>query len=317
MRATAAATLILGAALLLICGGCLFEPPAEPGGGDTITVVTTLYPLADIVEQVGGEAVEAASLVPAGSSPHTFEPGTGELKQVARASLFVYVGAGLDDWVLKLAEAADTGTIKLNLTALPEISSRLLSSREGSHESAPEHGHGSSGVDPHIWLDPILVRDCIAPAVAQALQKLAPEAAEAIKDNLARFQEELTLLDREIKEAVAGFSRKDFITVHSAWQYFARRYGLNEIAVMASSGEEPSAGWMIEVVNQARERQIKVAFVEPQLSPALAESIAREVGARVLPLDPLGGKELEERDGYLPLMHFNLRQFEAALSERN
>ena len=87
--------------------------------------------------------------------------------------------------------------------------------------------------------------------------------------------------------------------------------------VMASSGEEPSAGWMIEVVNQARERQIKAVFVEPQLSPALAESIAREVGARVLPLDPLGGKELEERDGYLPLMRFNLRQFEAALSERN
>jgi ABC-type Zn uptake system ZnuABC Zn-binding protein ZnuA len=131
---------------------------------------------------------------------------------------------------------------------------------------------------------------------------------------LEEYQEKLERLHREIITTIDGFSRKKFISYHSAWNYFARRYGLEEIAAVEPfPGQEPSARWLAQLVHLAKEYQVDVLFAEPQLSSKTAKVIAGEIKGRVLILDPLGGAGIEGRECYLDLIRFNLEIFRVAL----
>jgi zinc transport system substrate-binding protein len=124
----------------------------------------------------------------------------------------------------------------------------------------------------------------------------------------------LTLLHEEIASAALAFRRSNFVAFHSAWQYFARRYNLREVAVIADfPGQEPSAGWLVELVGLIQREDVAAIFAEPQFSAALAESIARDSGVPVLIADPLGGDDLPGRESYLKMMRFNLELFRSAM----
>lgn len=319
----AALLLIAAPAFLSGCGvGKEMETPAQ-----NLDVVVTIYPLADILKNLGGEAVSVTCLLPSGSSPHTYEPTLDQAIKISASRLFIYIGSGLDDWVLKLAEAADPDLLVLELTGKMTL---LETGIEEDHlhangENGPggnleggydrsEHYHGSR--DPHIWLDPVIVRDLICPAVVEALVKLDPENEPYYLDNLTRYQAELAVLDREISSSLADLSRRSYVSYHSAWRYFALRYRLHEASVIADfPGQEPSAAWMASLVNLAFEHDIKVIFAEPQLSPAVAEMIAGEINGKVALLDPLGGEDVPYGDTYLKLMRYNAAVFKEALSD--
>ena len=175
-----------------------------------------------------------------------------------------------------------------------------------------EHDHGAD--DPHIWLDPLLVRDQICPRIFEALAELAPADAAYFAENLAAYQEALTVLDAEIAGAAAAFSETSFISFHPAWGYFARRYGLHEAGVIAGfHGQEPSASQVAALAKLVKDEQIGAIFAEPQFSAGLAERLAAECGSEVLILDPLGGADLPGRGSYLDLMRYNLDVIAAAL----
>lgn len=325
------------------------ESKEQEGGGYTgmVQVVATIFPLVDIIRNVGGPLVEVTTLLPAGSSPHTYEPTVEQVKKVSGADLFVYIGGGLDDWAVKLAAAAEdvllVEVIKhIGEYILPYEPIRLdrsfqdtehvyhhgheenhqdeegieaLAGEESQEEHYHEHHHHGPE-DPHVWLDPLLVRDIIAPLVAEKLVKVDPENARYYRDNLARFQQSLDELHEEISRAVEKCKQRKFISYHSAWNYFAGRYGLEEVAAVEEfPGKEPSARWLAELVKLARDNNIKVIFAEPQLGTRAAEVIAREIDGYVLFLDPLGGETVPGRDSYLGLMRYNLRVFQEALLE--
>lgn len=311
-------------------------------GAQPLPVVTTLFPYADMVRQIGGDAVSVSYLLPAGASPHTFEPRPSQIREAAKARLIIINGAGLDEWALKLAAAAnpDASLVVLadgvtlrpyrnNLvTGFGEQAPGEEENREpGDHDQQGpvhrDHGHqghahhdaGSTGsVDPHFWLDPLIVRDEIAPQIAAALSRLAPEHTEAFQSNLARYQAQLSALDEEIRAAVSSFSQRRFISYHSAWGYFAHRYGLTEAATVAGfPGQEPSPRWLAQLVQLTRQLGVRVVFAEPQLSPRAAQAIAAEIGGQVVIMDPLGGDSLEGRDTYVNLLRFNLEALRQAL----
>ncbi len=305
-------TLLLLSALALIITGCQSSLPPAVEETDRVEVVTTIFPLADMIQCLGGERVKVSYLLPAGASPHNFEPTVDQIKKTARALLFVYMGGGLDDWAAKAARAESKRICLLSLSekALqlgwlpPEDISSGLSEKEPVR------------FNPHLWLDPILARDYLCPALTEALVKIDSKNEAYYRANLKSYQAELTALDEEIRLDLSGLPRKNFISIHAAWHYFAARYGLDEAAVISDfPGQEPSAAWISELVDLCRKHQVRVVSAEPQLSAEIAEMIAHEIEGQLIILDPLGGAELPQRDSYLNLMRYNATVLKDALSE--
>ncbi len=322
---------------LLLISGCDNEEAGSEMSEPPINVVTTIYPISDIIVRLGGDKVNVTYLLPSGASPHTYEPTVEQARLVAQAHLFVYVGAGLDDWAVKLTEAAGPELTLLNLSEevpLVEAVSYRLLDQEGSEHSDHDHddcdhndhnhdyndcndsdcGHDHGIYDPHFWLDPLMVRDIICPAIREQLVLLDPGNEEYFTGNYDTYFQKLTVLHEEIEEISAAFAHNKFIAFHSAWQYFGLRYNLQEVAVIAQfPGQEPSAGWVAELIDMIKSEEIGALFAEPQFSSALADRIAEESGSEVAIIDPLGGEDIPGRETYIEMMRFNLNSFQNAM----
>lgn len=288
--------LLLLCAFAALCGGCLSrnrptetarERANSPHTEGKIRVVATIFPVSDIIRRVGGDSVQVETLLPPGASPHAFELGPTQVRELSQAELVVYIGKGVDDWAVR-----------------------------GSHNRRTLRLTDKTGVvngDPHIWLDPVLVRDFIAPAVSEALVEIRPFCRPLVERNLQTFQGELSRLDEDVRQTLGGIPAKRFISLHSAWGYFARRYGLEEVgSIVEFPGEEPSAKWLRELVELARGRGAKVVFAEAQVSPKAASLMAQEIGGKVATLDPLGGPGVPGRGDYISLMEYNLESMRKA-----
>ncbi|OGO01198.1 MAG: hypothetical protein A2Y72_02535 [Chloroflexi bacterium RBG_13_53_26] len=291
----------LAMVVLVLLGGLACSSSTD---SDKLKVVATIFPLADFVKNVGGDKVEVTTLMSAGDSPHTWEPLPEQVKTIADARLMVINGAGLEFWIEKVVEtAASPDLVVVDTSVIPAMEGALLAGEEDEHE----------GVNPHIWLDPVLAQDQVQ-AIAQALIMVDPDNKDAYLENAAGYLAELKALDEEIRDTTQSFSTREFITFHPAWTYFAKRYGLVEAAVIEESpGEEPSAAYIQGVVDTARDLKVKAIFAEPQFSPKAAETIAAECGAEVLFLDPIGGADLEGKDTYIELMRYNVEQMTLAM----
>jgi len=283
---------------------------------ESVKVVTTIFPLADIVRNIGGEEVEVSYLLPSGASPHTFDPTVEQMKKMSGADVFVHVGGGLDDWATEIVKGAPSDLEIVELTEGVQL--KEASSPTEFYEETANSDHSSTckkkGGDPHIWLDPLLVRDEVLPRLEKVLAEAEPAKEDYFSDQRKLYTQQLTQTHAEIEKKVSDFSSNQFITYHSAWKYFADRYGLEEAAVIAPyPGQEPSAAWMAELVGVAEEIGACVIFCEPQLNPAVAKQLAEEIGGEVAYLDPLGGEDLENRNSYIELLLYNIMKLEKAL----
>ena len=268
---------------------------------DGLKVVATLPVLAFLVRDVGGNDVHVSSLLPAGASPHTFEPTTGDVQQASTADLFLSAGAGLDSWAEKLRNSAgDRGRLRVaQLAGIDPI-------------------RNVHGTDPHVWLDPIRVRDVIVPALTEALASLDPSHADGYHARARALAKDLGRLDAYIRTLLARAPRHGYVAFHNAWRYFAQRYGLHELGVVEeAAGEEPSPRDLAELASRARKAHAKAILVEPQLNPRSAQTIASEFGGTTVIVDPLGDWKDPKRDDYGRLMLFNAHAFAVALGAVN
>jgi ABC-type Zn uptake system ZnuABC Zn-binding protein ZnuA len=246
-----------------------------------------------IVRELAGDPIAVSALVPPGASPHTFDPRPGDVARLAQAALVVAVGGELDDWVRPLLGASSRPLEVLTLLDLPGL--------------APRDG------DPHVWLDPIRVRDVLAPAIAEQLAALDPAGAADVAGRLSDFQARLTRLDAELRDVLAG-PRRAYVAFHSAWRYFGARYGLEEVGVVEEApGEEPTPRALADLAAAARRAGVRAILVEPQLDPRVARTLAAEFGATTVLVDPNGDPQDPERARYEPLLRWNARAFARAL----
>jgi len=262
---------------------------------DRVLVAASIAPLADFVRQIGGDRVEVFTLVPPGASPHTYEIAPRQVVRVAKARVLVLNGVGLEYWANKLVAAAGNPALQVIDT------SQGISLLDA----------GSHGANPHIWLD---VRQAMLQVrrVSDALIKVDPAYAAAYEANTAAYLKQLERLDAEIAAEVARWQHHEFIAFHPAWVYFARRYGLEQAAVIEKSpGREPSPAEIAGIVQTARRIGARAIFAEPQFSSKAAATIAEESGARVLLLDPLGGSSHSQT--YVDLVRYNVAQMASAL----
>ncbi|MCL4475384.1 MAG: metal ABC transporter substrate-binding protein [Nitrospirae bacterium] len=280
----------------------------KPADTEKIPVVVSIYPLKDMVQQVGGDRVQVDFMVPPGASPHTFEPKPSDMMRVHNARMFVIVGAGLEFWAEKAIRSAGGKDLKVLILSdgLPLIYGA---------DSHDEHRglQGQKRADPHVWLDPVLAKEMVN-AIATALVAVDSSHGRYFRENAERFKKEIDSLDAFIAEKVKTFRTKEYVTFHPAWNYFSRRYGLRVVGVIEESpGKEPSPKHIARLVNEVKRIRARVVFAEPQFSPKVAGVIAKEAGAKVLFLDPNGGPGLQGRDTYIGLMRYNLSVLEGAM----
>jgi zinc transport system substrate-binding protein len=262
-----------------------------------VLVAASIAPLADFARQVGGDWVQVITLLPPGASPHTYELTPAQVEQVAKARLLVLNGVGLEYWADKLVQGAG------NPNLIVVDTSKGIEILEGDADEP--------GGNPHIWLDP---RNAIVQVehIRDALLQADPAHADDYRANAARYSAALREMDQEIAGEVATWSSRQFIAFHPAWVYFAKRYGLEQVAVIEHSpGREPSPAEMAQLIETARRIGAKAIFAEPQFSPKAAQAIAEESEAQVFFLDPLGSS-LDD-PSYLNLMRYNLAQMAKAL----
>jgi zinc transport system substrate-binding protein len=185
---------------------------------------------------------------------------------------------------------------------------------EGQHHpESEEDGHGHGELDPHVWLDPRNLAS-IAGEVTARLAEADPAHRTDFEANLAALTADLTNLDHDFTLGLEACARREFITGHAAFGYLARHYRLEQIAIGGLSPEaEPSPARIAEVHDQAREHQITTIFYETLVSPAVAESIAGDLGLRTDVLDPIEGITGQSRGSdYVAVMRSNLAALQRA-----
>lgn len=254
---------------------------AQPA--DQLSVLVSLHPWADIVERVGGAAVSVTTLLPAGASPHAFEPLPSQGALLHGADLVVLNG-GLDGWLERLLQAVAPGTDRLVI--MESVTFEPL--HEHDHGSADE-AHGAEASNPHVWLDPDVAAEA-ASVIAEALAELRPGLGDVFMANAAELALELDALAAEVEALLAPVHGAPFVQFHDAWGYFARRFGLEVVATLEPfPGREPSSRYVAETVLAVRASGATAIFDERQLSGRTAEVVAEAAGVEVVMLDPIGG----------------------------
>ena len=268
-------------AVAIVATGC-GEGVDAKGEGDE--VIAAFYPLAFLAEQVAPDA-DVRNLTPPGAEPHDLELSPRDVARVREARRVLYLGGGfmpsLEDAVTGRSNAVDL------LAGVPRI-----------------------GDDPHVWLDPDRYAS-LARRVAAALGD--PAAADALVARLER-------LDQEFRDGLTHCQRREIVTSHAAFGYLAEAYGLEQVALTGLSPEaEPSPRRLEALVERIRRERATTVFFETLVSPKLAETVAREAGARSAVLDPLEGLSDEDAargDDYFGVMRRNLAALRAALGCR-
>jgi len=299
--------LLVSPVLLFVLAPCLL--PVALCHGEQLPVAASIFPVADMVKQVGGDHVDVITIIPPGASPHTFSLRPRQVEQISAARVVFLIGAGFESWTEKLVPIGKHPDRGIVLSDDVELIRGI--DRRHSHDDSPAHAAGSA--NPHIWLDPENAKIMVS-RIVDALVRADPKNRDDYMRRGNVYRRDLDNLSSTIRETVAGFGIKRYVSLHSAWDYFALRYGIESVGTIeASPGRHPTPKTVLEIVKQIRKHNIKAVFAEPQLDPRIAEVIARQAEARVLMLDPLGGPELAGRDTYASLMKYNLGILQEAM----
>ncbi len=296
-------TLLL-TAILLFSVSCTKTAPLEKDR--QIKIVTTVFPLYDFARNVVGDYAEIYLLLPSGSDPHSWEPKPSDIKKVADADLFIYIGAGLEPWMESVKEVLKKDAIVIDSSYLVDLKkSEGHEEHDEQKEENDEEEHLNEEFDPHLWLN--FNNDIkIVSKITKELIFLYPDEKEEITKNAEDYIEKLNELDQEYINGLSKCNHKIFITGgHSAFGYLAEKYGLEQIAVAGlNPNAEPSPQKLVEIVEIAKKEKINYIFFETLVSPKVSEVISKEIGAKTLLLNP--GHSDNNNDSFLDIMKFNL-----------
>lgn len=291
--------------VIVVFSGCSSQSPTnsstsqELQKGDHIRVSTSFYPLYEIARQVGGDYVDVKNLVPPGAEPHDYELSPKDIAGIMDAKILVVNGAGLEPWLDKYLPDLQQSGIKV--VDESKIIQNLIVS------------------DPHIWLDPKKYMEEVN-AFEQALATIDPAHTEYYHSRAQRYNGELASMDQEYQSGLQNCKSREFVTNHAAFGYLAKSYDLTMVAISGFSPDaEPSPKILAELSDLLHENNVKYILVETLVSPKIAETLAQEVGAQTLVINPLEGltvDELAQGENYISVMQQNLKNLQTALDCR-
>ncbi|GFZ91190.1 zinc ABC transporter substrate-binding protein [Paenibacillus marchantiophytorum] len=292
--------------------------PAAAGANAKLKVVTTFYPMYEFTKQVAGEHANVVALIPAGAEPHDWEPSAKDMVQVKEANLFVYNGI-VEGWAKKALEsAANDKRVVVEASKGIQLMEGLPEEEEEGEHHDHEKADGGKILDPHVWLDPVLAQQEVA-AIQAGLSQADPAHKDDYQKNADAYIAKLKKLDESFRSELKDSKRKEFVTQHAAFGYLAKDYGLKQVPIAGlSPEEEPSPEKMAKVIQFAKENQVKTIFFETLVDPKIANTIAKEIGAKTDVLNPLEGLTDEDKKNnldYIGIMQNNLKALKKALSE--
>ena len=289
--------------VILFFAGYFFLPPAW--AKDPIKVFVSIAPQKYFVQQIGKDLVDVQVMVEPGASPATYEPKPRQMVALSKAVLYFSIGVPFENtWLEKISSANPNMRVvhtDHEVKKIPIFSAHHHHDEDDYHKEAEHYKkddyaykadpHESGILDPHIWLSPPLV---IAQArtILAALQEVDPSHSSAYEANYKAFISELLDLDTELRDIFFGKQGLQFLVFHPAWGYFAYTYGLEQVSIEIE-GKEPKPALLKKLIKYAREKNIKVVFVQPQFSARSAQQVAREIGGQIVFANPLAENWME------------------------
>jgi zinc transport system substrate-binding protein len=273
----------------------------EEDGRDRI--VASIYPLAYLAERLGGGCVDVTNVTPAGVEPHDLELTPDAVEAIVTADVVLYVGGGFQPAVEE---------------AVGDAQGRLIDALDQVSTVAADEDEADEGltVDPHVWLDPMRF-DQIAGSTADVFAQEGIAHACDLDASEDELRADLGRLDADLRRELSSCGHDVFVTSHAAFGYLADAYGLRQEAIAGLEPHaEPSARRLAEIEALVRKEGVTTIFAEELVSPDVAETIARETGARTALLYTIEGltpEQLTAGEDYLSLMRKDRDALGAAL----
>ena len=283
MRVNRYKRLLVG--LFAVSGAFLLIGSLNAEAGQKLTVFVSIAPQKYFVHQIGRERVDVQVMVPPGASPATYEPKPRQMAALSKTPIYFAIGVPFEkNWLKKIAAANPKMQVvhtDHGIQKIPMSSHHHEAELHPDPDDREEHGEP----DPHIWLSPALVI-IQARTIRDTLQEIDPVHRSIYDNHYKTFVSALVALDAEFRNMFADKQGSQFMVFHPSWGYFARAYGLKQVAVEIE-GKNPKPAQLQELIEHAKENGIKVIFVQPQFSSKSAKLVAKEIGGRVVVADPL------------------------------
>ncbi|MFB7305202.1 metal ABC transporter substrate-binding protein [Heyndrickxia sporothermodurans] len=299
-------SIILSLLLLtfLIVGGCGTINQVSnknASSNNKLQIVTTFYPMYEFTKNIVKDKANIELLIPSNVEPHDWEPTPKDVGKIQKADIFVFNSKYFETWVPSIKNS---------------VSNENLSFVEASSDIHLMNGDGHHQFDPHVWLNPVLAQQEVK-TITKALIKADPENKEFYQKNSDAYVAKLAKLDHQYRETLKDAKKKEIITQHTAFGYLAKEYGMKQIPIAGlSPSQEPSSARLGELKEFAVKHHVKVIYFEELASPKVAETLAKEIGAKTEVLHTLEGLSKEEQDkgmNYISVMQKNLDAIKKSL----
>lgn len=267
-------------------------------------VTVSILPQKYFVKKIAGDKIDVNVMVKPGASPATYEPKVSQMRKLSKSLAYFSIGVPFENaWLEKFKNAnkkmlvVDTGMGIQKISMIAHSHDHEEEHEHGKHKEEVHHehehhnhehhghGHHHGGLDPHIWLSPVLVK-IQARNIYSTLVKIDSENKDFYKKNLNIFLKEIKALDKKIENILTAYKNRPFMVFHPSWGYFALRYNLEQIAIEVN-GKEPKPAQLVNLVKEAKLHDIKIVFVAPQFSQKGAKTISKSINGNVAIIDPL------------------------------
>lgn len=291
---------------------------SEVNETEKIKIYSTLFPIEDFTKKIGGDHVQVESILPTGSDAHTYEPTTQTMVAIAEADAFIYNGLGMESYAEDIAKSIQGKQVEM-IEASAGIETVEHHEEHGEEEADAhsEHEHHHGDVDPHVWLDPIKSIE-IAENIKEALIELKPDAKEDFEANFTTLQNNLENLDEQFSSLVDSKQHPEMIVSHAAYGYWEQRYHIEQIAIAGlSPSNEPTQKALEEIIHTAQEKDLTYVLFEQNVTPKVAKSLQKEIGAEALRLHNLSvltEEDIAKDEDYFSLMYENISTLDKALN---
>ncbi|MFW5998674.1 MAG: metal ABC transporter substrate-binding protein [Halanaerobiaceae bacterium] len=283
-----------------------------------LKVYTSVFPVREAVRNIGGEKIEVKQVVPSGAEIHGYEPSPREIAALENSDIFFYIGIGLEPWSNRVVDNLKNSGIK-TVRVTEDLKLRKISEDHNHKENDENQQREHENYDPHVWLDPNNMKE-MGLKIKETLIEEDPDNKKFYKDNYQKFTDKLNQLDNEFEENLNS-TENDFIMVsHAVFGYLGDRYDFEQLSVTGiTPHEEPSPGTIADLVDEAREHNIKYIFRETLSDPETVNILVEEINLETLPLHPVSGlteSQKEAGEDYFSLMRKNLENLKKALGEK-
>ena len=241
---------------------------------EQLSIFVSVPPLQYLAAQVGGEAVSVESIVLPGHNPVNYDPTPKQLQRFADADIYIRSGIPFEQVWMPRLEALNPNML-------------IVDARSNLPVTSAVHAHsaGERDLDPHVWTSP-LNAIAISRSILHALVKLAPQYEQQFRLNQQQLEQRLEKLHHSIEEQLRPIAGATFLVFHPAWGYFAKTYGLQQVAI-EYQGKEPGPKQLVSVIETARQQQIAFLLVQQQFSGNTAKVVAGELGVELIRTNPL------------------------------